>query len=149
MPSPKEIPKYAFLIVNGAEVFPLTKEIIRIGRKEDNDLTLRDKRVSRYHAQLQAKRGRYLLVDLNSKGGTSVNGKKIKKYALRPGDVISLAGVPLIYGESGSAQEMLAAGGAYWRAGRGRVSVENTDSSDVAVDEYLNLFEIGEETNGE
>jgi pSer/pThr/pTyr-binding forkhead associated (FHA) protein len=39
-----------------------------------------------------------MLFDLDSSGGTFVNNKRIKQIALHPGDVISLAGVPLVYG---------------------------------------------------
>jgi hypothetical protein len=31
-----------------------------------------------------------------------VNGKRVNQQPLRPGDVISLAGLPLIYGQEGS-----------------------------------------------
>jgi pSer/pThr/pTyr-binding forkhead associated (FHA) protein len=40
-----------------------------------------------------------MLYDLGSSGGTFVNGKKITKVSLHPGDVISLAGVPIVYGQ--------------------------------------------------
>ncbi len=49
--------------------------------------------------ELRAIRGRYVLFDLNSTGGTFVNGQRITQFTLRPGDVISLAGVTIIYGE--------------------------------------------------
>ncbi|NUM45777.1 MAG: FHA domain-containing protein [Anaerolineales bacterium] len=100
----EEIPANAFLIVNGAEVFPLKKNIVTIGRMADNDLVIQEVRISRYHAQLRAVKGQYLLVDLQSTGGTSVNGEKVLKVALFPGDVISFAGVPVIYGQSPVAQ---------------------------------------------
>jgi pSer/pThr/pTyr-binding forkhead associated (FHA) protein len=58
-----------------------------------------DPRVSRAHAQIRAIRGQYVLFDLNSTGGTMVNGRRVHQCALKPGDVISLSGVPLIYGE--------------------------------------------------
>ena len=93
------IPRNAFLIVEGNRIFPLNRTVINIGRRNDNHLVLSDPRVSRAHAQLRAIRGQYILFDLNSTGGTSVNGQRIHQYTLRPGDVISLSGVPLIYGE--------------------------------------------------
>ena len=40
-----------------------------------------------------------MLYDLGSTGGTFVNGQGVQECVLRPGDVISLAGVSLIYGE--------------------------------------------------
>jgi len=104
------IPK-AFLIVNGSQTFPLTGSTVNIGRREDNHLIIEDLRVSRSHAQLRAIRGRYMIFDLNSTGGTFVNGKRVTQSMLYPGDVISLAGVPLIYGQEtsivGDTQELL------------------------------------------
>jgi len=73
--------------------------VVNIGRRADNHLVLADPRVSRAHAQIRAIRGQYVLFDLNSTGGTVVNGRRVRQYTLKPGDVISLSGVPLIYGE--------------------------------------------------
>jgi hypothetical protein len=92
-------PANAFLIVNGTETYPLRLPVFNIGRRLDNHLVLDDPRVSRSHAQLRAIKGRYVLFDLNSTGGTVVNGRRISQAVLNPGDVISLAGVPLIYGQ--------------------------------------------------
>ncbi|PWH13310.1 MAG: hypothetical protein DDG59_14535 [Anaerolineae bacterium] len=94
-----EIPQNAFLIVNGVNIFPLDKPVINIGRHPDNHLVLDDARVSRQHAQLRAVRGQYRLFDLGSAGGTLVNNQPIRQAILSPGDVISLAGIPLVYGE--------------------------------------------------
>lgn len=93
------IPNNAFLIVEGNRVIPLNQPVINIGRRSDNHLVLPDPRVSRTHAQIRAIRGQYVLFDLNSTGGTMVNGRRVHQCALKPGDVISLSGVPLIYGE--------------------------------------------------
>jgi pSer/pThr/pTyr-binding forkhead associated (FHA) protein len=65
----------------------------------DNQLVIDDPRVSRSHAQLRAIKGRYILFDLNSTGGTFVNGQRTNQSILYPGDVISLSGVPLIFGQ--------------------------------------------------
>ncbi len=93
------LPEGAYLIVNGLETFPLRQPVVNIGRRADNHIIINDARVSRAHAQLRAVRGRYLLFDLNASGGTFVNGIRISQQALKPGDVISLAGVPIIYSE--------------------------------------------------
>jgi len=45
-----------------------------------------------------------MLFDLGSSGGTFVNQKRIKQIALHPGDVLSLAGVPLVYGQDSQSQ---------------------------------------------
>jgi len=92
-------PINAFLIVNGAEVIPLRMVVINLGRRTDNHIVIDDPRVSRKHAQLRAVRNQYVIFDLNSSGGTYVNGQRISQVTLKPGDVISLAGVAMIYGE--------------------------------------------------
>lgn len=93
------IPDSAFLIVDGVKVFPLTKTVINIGRRLDNQLVIDDPRISRNHAQLRAIKGRFVIFDLNSTGGTFVNGQRTSQSVMYPGDVISLAGVPLVFGQ--------------------------------------------------
>jgi hypothetical protein len=93
------LPENAFLIVEGVKVFPLVVPVVNIGRRLDNQLIIDDPRVSRNHAQLRAIKGRYVVFDLNSMGGTFVNGQRTSQTVLYPGDVISLAGVALIFGQ--------------------------------------------------
>lgn len=97
--SPDARPNQAFVILNGSNMIPLRLAVINIGRRQDNQIVIDDPRVSRVHAQLRAVRGHYILFDLSSTGGTYINGLRISQQALKPGDVISLSGVPLIYGE--------------------------------------------------
>lgn len=89
----------AYLIVEGTRTYDLDGTVVRIGRSLDNGLILDDPRVSRHHAQLRRRYGRYLLQDLGSSGGTTVNGFPVQETILRPGDLISLAGVDLLYVE--------------------------------------------------
>jgi hypothetical protein len=93
------IPENAFLIVEGVKVHALTEAVVNIGRRLENQLVIDDPRVSRNHAQLRAIKGRFVLFDLNSTGGTFVNGQRTSQTVLYPGDVISLAGVALIFGQ--------------------------------------------------
>lgn len=94
-----KIPENAFLIVEGVKVFPLKVPVVNIGRRLDNQLVIDDPRVSRNHAQIRAIKGRFVVFDLNSTGGTFVNGQRASQTVLYPGDVISLAGVALIFGQ--------------------------------------------------
>jgi hypothetical protein len=92
-------PPKAFLIIAGSEIFTIEQEVINIGRLLENDLVINDPRISRSHAQLLAVKGRHILFDLDSSGGTAVNGERITQISLHPGDVIALAGVPIVYGQ--------------------------------------------------
>jgi pSer/pThr/pTyr-binding forkhead associated (FHA) protein len=140
----EEAPQNAFLIVNGVDIFPLKKIIITIGRMEDNDLVLKEERISRYHAQLRAVRGQHILIDLKSTGGTSVNGEKITQVTLYQGDVISLAGVPIIYGLSPAGpiqdEEAPEVKARFHRTNQPTQAV--TDSVELAsIDNYLEMFD--------
>jgi hypothetical protein len=89
----------AYLILDGFQTYHLNGRVVNIGRRLGNHIVIDDPRVSRSHAQLRAVRGRYVLFDLNSTGGTFINGQRISQHSLKPGDVISLAGYTIIYGE--------------------------------------------------
>ena len=93
------LPRKAFLIINGETVYPIEGKVINIGRRSDNHLVLDDSRISRLHAQIRSVQNSHIIFDLNSTGGTYVNGKRITQYTLRSGDVISIAGIPLVFGE--------------------------------------------------
>jgi pSer/pThr/pTyr-binding forkhead associated (FHA) protein len=93
------VPQNAFFIFNGTQIIPLTKPVINIGRRLDNQVVIDDPRVSRNHAQVRIVKGRFVLFDLNSSGGTFINGQRASQSVLYPGDVVSLAGVTLIFGQ--------------------------------------------------
>ena len=88
----------AFIIVEGSQILSLEGPITTIGRRADNHIVVKHEYVSRYHAEVRMIPGGYELVDLDSTVGTSVNGKRIDRVALQPGDVISVGGAPLIFG---------------------------------------------------
>jgi hypothetical protein len=87
----------AALIVDGVSLFVLDSAVINIGRQDDNHLVINDRRVSRRHAQVRSSQTGHMIFDLGSAGGTWVNGQRVNQRVLAPGDLISLAGVPLIY----------------------------------------------------
>lgn len=88
-----------YLIIEGQRHLPLTRPIYTLGRRLDCDVVLSDARVSRRHAQLRWRFGRYMLYDLGSSSGTTVNGHPVTESVLEPGDVFSLGGVDIIYGQ--------------------------------------------------
>jgi hypothetical protein len=90
---------HSFLILEGRRHVPLVKPAVTLGRALDNDVVLDDPRVSRHHAQLRIRQGRYVLYDTGSSGGTFVNQMPVSEVVLNAGDVISLAGAQIIFGE--------------------------------------------------
>jgi hypothetical protein len=93
------LPTRPFLILEGQRHVAILSPTISLGRSLDNDIIVDDARVSRQHAQLRLRYDRYVIYDLGSTGGTTVNGYPVQECVLEAGDVISLAGVEIIYGE--------------------------------------------------
>lgn len=60
----------------------------RLGRQSDNELQLRDSRISRNHAEIRLENGEYVLRDLRSSHGCFVNGARVEKATLHHGDTI-------------------------------------------------------------
>ncbi len=92
-------PGRPFLILEGSRHVDLLQPVVSVGRALDNDIILEDSRVSRHHAQFRRRYGRYVLYDLGSSGGTQINGYPVEECVLHSGDVISFAGLQVIYGE--------------------------------------------------
>lgn len=67
-------------------------KVITIGRSNDNNIVVNDPTVGRHHVQIILHDdGRIGIVDLSSKNGTYVNGKRIvKEVPLRRGDVVRI-----------------------------------------------------------
>jgi pSer/pThr/pTyr-binding forkhead associated (FHA) protein len=77
--------------------FPLTGLIKQVGRSMECDIVVADPGVSRLHARLDKSEEDWVLVDLESRNGTLVNGEKIREIKLQPGDVIQLGGASFVF----------------------------------------------------
>jgi serine phosphatase RsbU (regulator of sigma subunit) len=66
----------------------VTRSPYRIGRLPECDLSLRDGRISRDHAQILLEDGKYFIEDRESRHGLFVNGQKVTRHELRPKDRI-------------------------------------------------------------
>ncbi len=91
------IPEDFYLIVEGTKAIPLDKFITSIGRSHENTLVIDDPRISRHHLEIRVIREQFVLFDLNSSGGTYVNSQRVSQGMLYPGDLISLAGVNVVF----------------------------------------------------
>ncbi|MFM7152089.1 MAG: SpoIIE family protein phosphatase [Gemmataceae bacterium] len=67
----------------------VAKDNLKIGRDETSDISLEAMAVSRHHAEISSKEGKFYLRDKGSINGTSVNGKKISEFVeIKEGDEI-------------------------------------------------------------
>ena len=69
----------------------MTKELILVGRKEDCDVRIDHKSISKLHCVVVKTDGLLLLRDLGSTNGTRVNGQRVRRAALLPNDELQIA----------------------------------------------------------
>ncbi|HVS40050.1 MAG TPA: FHA domain-containing protein [Gemmataceae bacterium] len=77
--------------VDGGAPIDLVKDLVVVGRREDCDLRLEHKSVSKIHCVLVKTDGLLMLRDLGSTNGTRVNGTRVRRAALLPNDQLSIA----------------------------------------------------------
>ncbi len=62
-----------------------------IGRDDANDIVIRDKSVSRFHARLDPAERGARITDLGSANGVRINGARVETATVEPGDLIALS----------------------------------------------------------
>jgi pSer/pThr/pTyr-binding forkhead associated (FHA) protein len=77
--------------LEGGTPIDVTKELILVGRKEDCDVRIDHKSISKLHCVVVKTDGLLLLRDLGSTNGTRVNGQRVRRAALLPNDELQIA----------------------------------------------------------
>lgn len=94
----QEVPSTHVLLLDGAQQTPLviSRTPFTIGRLPGSTIFLRHPYISRRHAEIVFEADQFLIVDLGSRHGTYVNGKRIEHQALAANDIIhfGMAGGP-------------------------------------------------------
>ncbi len=95
-----------FFYRDGREVlrFPLNSDEVRLGRHSDNDISLPDPEISRFHARVFKENGTYCLENL-SRVGTSMSGKNIDLVKLSDQDVFDLGAWRILFEMSCASDE--------------------------------------------
>jgi len=69
---------------------------LTIGRDPDNRIVLDHTAISRFHCRLISERGSYVVEDLGSTNGTYLNGRRIERERVGPGDELIIANVGIV-----------------------------------------------------
>lgn len=69
---------------------------VTIGRDAENTITLEHTAISRCHCRINVEGGAYYIEDLNSTNGTYLNGRRITREHLSPGDELIVANVGIV-----------------------------------------------------
>ena len=77
--------------IDGGPPIEIVKDLIVVGRKEDCDVRLEHKSVSKMHCIISKTDGLLMLRDLGSTNGTRVNGTRVRRAALLPNDQVAIA----------------------------------------------------------
>jgi len=97
-----------------------------IGRSEECDVVLDDPSVSAKHAWIRPAGGRYVIIDLRSTNGVTLNGHPVNEALLRDGDRLTFGDVAAVYRDPHDARRLsqpaVPAGAACPRCGHGFVT---------------------------
>ena len=80
--------------IDGSEPITITRNLTIVGRKKKLcDLVLESSSISKVHCAIAKTDGLLFIRDLGSTNGTKVNGQRVSRGALLPGDEIAFADV--------------------------------------------------------
>ncbi|MBK6942860.1 MAG: FHA domain-containing protein [Planctomycetes bacterium] len=77
------------------EAIELSAESMIVGRQTTRGVQIEHPTVSREHARFFVRDGVWQIADLNSSNGTFVNGARVTKATLKPGDLVKLGSIEL------------------------------------------------------
>ncbi|MFO0942731.1 MAG: sigma 54-interacting transcriptional regulator [Pirellulales bacterium] len=96
-------PSQAYLIIQlgsrWTDILRLQPEQpVLVGRSSENQVVVKDERVSRHHAKISLQKGGWVVEDLGSRNGTQVNGQSIPEpYSLKGSEEITVGGCRMTF----------------------------------------------------
>jgi pSer/pThr/pTyr-binding forkhead associated (FHA) protein len=114
-PAPAAVAPLASLLIRGGALkgkrLPVRAPVVNIGRADYNDIVLPEPSVSTAHAKLQRREGVWVISDLESTNGTTVDGEPVKgEFPLSPGATIRFGEVAVLFEPMDPAAEVNASG---------------------------------------
>ena len=95
-PAPEVDREVASLSWDG-QTMRIEKRRVLLGRSRECDIQVEDANVSRRHAELRQEGSSYWIVDLDSTNGIEVNGKRVKRAKLEPGDTFTVGATEIAF----------------------------------------------------
>jgi pSer/pThr/pTyr-binding forkhead associated (FHA) protein len=86
--------------------FPLSTKKTIVGRRQDCDLRIPTRDVSRRHCEITHDEEEAIVRDLGSSNGTYVNGKRVAETTLNPGDRLAVGPVTFVVQLDGKPAEI-------------------------------------------
>lgn len=78
--------------VDGSQTITITRDLTLVGRKKGLcDIVIQHKSISKVHCAIAKTDGLLFIRDLGSTNGTKVNGQRVTRGALLPGDELAFA----------------------------------------------------------
>jgi pSer/pThr/pTyr-binding forkhead associated (FHA) protein len=77
--------------------FPLIRDSYTLGRHRNNDIVITDPKVSSFHGRIDRDSDGFHIVDLKSRNGCWVNGKRVENALLKTGEEIRVGAARLVY----------------------------------------------------
>ena len=87
---PPEVEREVAILNWDGQTMRVDKRRVLLGRSRECDIQVDDSNVSRRHAELRQEGSTYWIVDLESTNGVEVNGKRVKRAKLEPGDTFTV-----------------------------------------------------------
>lgn len=85
----------------------LHDHVITIGRANDCTIPIRDRFLSRHHAEIRFETGNWILRDSGSANGTTLNGSRVENpVTLQPGDRIAFGDCELVFERPSPSEEL-------------------------------------------
>lgn len=115
VPTPAAVAPLASLLIRGGALkgkrLPVRAPVVNIGRADYNDIVLPEPSVSTAHAKLQRREGVWVISDLESTNGTTVDGEPVKgEFPLSPGATIRFGEVAVLFEPMDASADTNAAG---------------------------------------
>jgi adenylate cyclase len=82
---------------NRGNEYTLTRPMSVLGRHEESDIVVLDRRASRRHAQIEMTGGSFFVEDLASRNGTYVNDEAVTRRQLKDGDEITICDTKFVF----------------------------------------------------